>query len=137
MKQLIYLFSFITIALCFNSCSNEDEKDWMYGDKQVLADTEWFYTIQMDGLSPNISLPTETLRFGTQELTMIFMTWKYDDKTQQVQDVTSVKQGSYEYRHPKLKIFFEDGAEIEAWISTNNNICFYNEKGGFREFSKQ
>ena len=131
-RNLIHLL----LSVCFLcACTNEDDIA-KYGDKQVLEGSEWIYTIQMDGLAPNISLPTETLRFGTQELTMIFTNWKYDDKTQQVQEVTSAKLGSYEYKHPKLKLFFEDGTEIEAWISTNNKICFYNEKGGFREFSK-
>lgn len=137
MKQLFYLFSFIVIASCFNSCSNDDEKDWMYGNEQVLANTEWLYTIEMDGAVPNIPFPTEVLRFNAQELTMIFTSWKYDENIQEVQEVTSVKRGNYEYKHPKLKLFFEDGEEIEAWISPTNEICYYGENGEFREFSRQ
>ena len=41
MKHLFYLFSIIALAYSFVSCSNDEDTDWQYGDKQELANTEW------------------------------------------------------------------------------------------------
>lgn len=136
MRQLFYLFSFIALVSCLNSCSN-NEDTWKYGEKQVLANTEWIYIHEMDGSAPGIPFPTETLLFGEQKFTFIFTNWKNDEKSQQIQEVTTTKLGCYEYKHPNLKLSFEDGTEIEAWISTKNEICFYEGEGFFREFTRQ
>lgn len=133
-RHLIYLL--LSVCLLY-ACTNDDEKDWMYGNEQVLANTEWIYIVEMDGSAPNIPFPTEVLRFDTQKLTMMFTSWEYDEDIQELQEVTSTKKGNYEYKHPNLKLSFEDGTEIEAWISPTNEICYYGENGEFREFSRQ
>lgn len=137
MKQLFYIFSFISVVCSFASCSNEDNII-KYGDKQRLQNTEWIYTYPMDGLGYNLPLPTETLCFGLNELTNTHIDWKYNDKNQQAKEISKTKVGSYEYKHPNIKIVFEDDSEAEAYISPRNTIIYKNKgESYYMEFERQ
>ena len=136
MKQL---FSYIVLLLLcvFSSCSNDDNI-WKYGEKQELAGTEWnnisMFIAGLPGQS--FPMPTETLSLEDKTFLITFTRWSYDAEGQKVKGDETIKHGKYEYKHPKLKLVFEDSSEIEAWISASNNICFYEEKV-FKEFVRQ
>ena len=49
----------------------------------------------------------------------------------------TITNGKYEYKHPNLKLIFEDGNEVEAWISARNTIGFYKPSGAFYEYARE
>ena len=139
MKQLFYIFSFIVIVCSFVSCSNDDNI-WKYGDKQELTETKWKNTLTWVALLPGQSStpqPTDILEFSSNEFTITLTFWNYNAEGEKVKGTETVTHGKYEYKHPNIKLVFEDGTETEAWISANNAICFYDEKHTFNEYVRE
>lgn len=128
-RHLIYLL----LSVCLlGACSNEDNI-WKYGEKQVLANSEWVYTAVVYGGS----VPERIFNFNANdEYTYSVINNSYNEGLQKLESSVIVTQGKYEYKHPKLKLIFEDGLEIEAWISAGNSICFY-EDDVLKEFVRQ
>lgn len=118
---------------------NRDDADWMYGEQQELANTEWkstkvYYVAGTQGRSvTDITDRAETLRFDSNSFT--FTDTRMDYTTQK--EVTVQATGTYEYKHPRLKLVFEDGAVLEASISVQNTIYYNDEKMGYNEFELQ
>ena len=132
MKQLFYIFSFISIVCSLTSCSNEDNI-WKYGDQQELVGTKWESTSSWDGGIP----PTDILEFNSNEFTITLTFWNYNAEGEKVKGTETITHGKYDYKHPNIKLVFEDGTETEAWISANNAICFYNERHVFNEYVRE
>lgn len=133
MKHLFYLYCIVAIAYSISSCSKEDESAWKYGEKQVLENSEWVYTAVVYGGS----VPERSFNFKANgEYTYSATNNSYNEELQKLESSVIVTQGKYQYKHPKLKLIFEDGLEIEAWISAKNSICF-NEDNGVSEFVRQ
>ena len=141
MKHLLYLFSVIAIACSFASCSNDENTDWMYGDKQELANTEWksILTYYYDGTAPSgradtkITQRAETLSFDANRFTLTDTRWDYTTEKEYTVQAT----GDNEYKHPKLNLIFDDGTVLEAAISARNTIYYSDEKMGHNEFERQ
>ena len=132
MKHLFYLCCIVVITFNFSSCSNEDNIG-KYGEKQVLANSEWVYTAVVYGGS----VPERIFNFNANdEYTYSVINNSYNEGLQKLESSIIVTQGKYEYKHPKLKLIFEGGLEIEAWISAGNSICFY-EDDVLKEFVRQ
>ena len=132
MKHLFYLFSVIAMAFCFTSCSNEDNI-WKYGDKQELAGTTWKHINAYYGGIP----PTNILQFNSEGFTITQTYWTYNAEGQKEKVQETITNGKYEYKHPNLKLIFDDGNEVEAWISAKNTIGFYNERHAFYEYARE
>lgn len=124
---------YLLLSVCLlGACSNEDNI-WKYGEKQVLANSEWVYTAVVYGGS----VPERIFNFNANdEYTYSVINNSYNEGLQKLESSVIVTQGKYEYKHPKLKLIFEDGLEIEAWISAGNSICFY-EDDVLKEFVRQ
>lgn len=141
MKHLFYFLSAIVVACSFAACSDDDDMDWMYGDKQNLPGTEWECSILIRGDIPedlDIEVPQvkETFRFDGSGVTYTTNRLVYDPATQTITGETSTtSQGTYEYNHPHLTISV-NGTLIEAEISKKNHIYFWGENG-FQEFTKK
>lgn len=126
MKQLFFFFSMIALSLSFASCS-DDEGLSMYGEKQELAGTEWecinLIAGGMDGAP--ISDYANILHFGDKEFSITITFWNKNEEGEEVKTHESITQGTYEYKHPKINLVFDDGTETKAWISIRNNVCFH------------
>ena len=128
-RHLIY----VLLSVCFLCACTNDDDIAKYGDKQVLEGSEWIYTAVVYGGS----VPERSLNFNANgEFISSQETNSYNDELQKIESTTIVIKGKYQYKHPKLKLIFEDGLEIEAWISAKNSICF-NEDNGVSEFVRQ
>ena len=138
MKHLLCLFSFIALSYTFVSCSNDDNADWMYGNQQELANTEWestkvYYGGTQGRSVTNIPELAETLRFDSNSFTLTDTRMNYEtEKTYTVQAT-----GKYEYNHPKLKLIFDDGSVLEAHISAQNTIYYNDKEMGYNEFERK
>ncbi|MBQ4055911.1 MAG: hypothetical protein IJD32_02275 [Bacteroidaceae bacterium] len=132
MKQLFYILSFISIVCSFVSCS-DDDNIVKYGDKQELTGTKWENASNWYGGS----IPTDILEFNSNEFTITLTFWNYNAEGEKVKGTETVTHGTYEYKHPHLKLVFEDNMEVDAWISANNAICFYNERHAFNEYVRE
>ena len=124
MKQMFLFFSIISLTLGFVSCS-DDEGLSMYGEKQELMGTEWKCINLIGG---NLSKYANIFRFGDKEFTITITYWDQNEEGEVIKIYESITQGTYEYKHPKINLVFEDGTETEAWISIRNNICFYKDE---------
>ena len=138
MKHLFYLFSIIALAYSFVSCSNDEDTDWQYGDKQELANTECestkvYYGGTQGRSVTNIPELAETLRFDSNSFTLTDTRMNYETEKTYTVEAT----GKYEYNHPKLKFIFNDGSVLEAYISSQNTIYYNDEKMGYNEFERQ
>lgn len=137
MKHLFYLFSIIALAYSFVSCSNDEDTDWQYGDKQELANTEWESTKEYyyDGgrADTKTTRNAETLSFDSDSFTLTDERLDYETEKTYIAKET----GKYEYNHPKLKFIFNDGSVLEAYISAQNTIYYNDEKMGYNEFERQ
>ena len=133
---------FLTLsALCIlSACSNDDE-DWRYGEEQALNATDWIRIGAVydaaESFSP-IRFPKEqTLSFGENDFTMTAQGSIYDEKSNSMCDTTITTHGSYEYKHPTLRMTPEASLPaVEAWISAQNKICFYDSEDFF-EFQRK
>lgn len=133
---------FLTLsALCIlSACSNDDE-EWRYGEEQALNATEWIRIGAVydaaESFSP-IRFPKEqTLSFGENDFTMTAQGSIYDEKSNSMCDTIITTHGSYEYKHPTLRMTPEASLPaVEAWISAQNKICFYDSEDFF-EFQRK
>ena len=132
MKHFLNLLSVIAITCSFVSCSNEDNI-WKYGDKQELEGTYWESINNTYGGIP----PTNILQFNSEEFTLTLTYWTFDTEGKKEKAEETITNGKYEYKHPNLKLIFEDGNEVEAWISARNTIGFYKPNGAFYEYARE
>ena len=138
MKHLLKLLSVIAITCSLVSCSNDEDTDWMHGDKQELENTEWKSTKEWYGgtqgrSATNIPDLAETLSFDSDSFT--FKDKRMDYETEKT--ITVEATGKYEYNHPKLKFIFDDGSILEAYISAQNTIYYSDEVMGHNVFERQ
>ena len=140
MKQL---FSYIVLLLLcvFSSCSQEDNI-WNYGEKQDLENSKWIVKLE-DSLDGDFSTRQftyadyiEILNFESNKLTMTCSYRFFDEKGQLVEERTKTKFGNYDYKHPHIKIVYEDGSEHKAHISTRNTIFYYHANRYLRVFER-
>ena len=127
-RHLIY----VLLSVCFLCACTNDDDIAKYGDKQVLEGSEWIYTAVVYGGS----VPERSLNFNANgEFISSHETSSYNEELQKIESTTIVIKGKYQYKHPKL-ILTSDTERIEAWISTKNSICFY-EDDVMKEFVRQ
>ena len=138
MKHLLSISLSMALLLC-TACS-DSEVVRMYGEPQVLADSEWLnitakYVTESD--SPvTMHVKEEKLNFGDGTFTMTTCRLVPDEEATTAWDTLSVTQGTYRYEHPTLWLTMEgDTASVEAWISATNHICYYDD-GDFNEFER-
>lgn len=136
-----FSIAILTVAVCILSACSDDENDWKYGNRQELNGTEWVLielpTYSGEAFSP-VQYPKEqTIRFEADNFTMVTKSSVYDETTNAMRDTTILSRGSYLYEHPTLRMTQESGnSTVEAWISKQNNICFY-DLSVFREFKRK
>ena len=135
------ILSLTLSALCvLSACSNDDE-EWRSRWAPALNDTEWIRVGAVydaaESFSP-IRFPKEqTLSFGENDFTMTTQGSIHDEKSDSMRDTTIITRGSYTYEHPTLRMTPEAGLPtVEAWISPQNRICFYDSKD-FCEFQRK
>ena len=81
--------------------------------------------------------PTNILQFNSEEFTLTLTYWTFDTEGKKEKAKETITNGKYEYKHPNLKLIFEDGNEVEAWISARNTIGFYKPSGAFYEYARE
>lgn len=135
---------YLLLFVCFGYACTNDEMNW-YGSVQELAGTEWESTVLYYGGSPELPPGiddvlrerTEILHFGPKEFAITITRWTYNYETQEVEKVEIRDPGTYEYIHPKIKLTFEDGSVVEAFISARNTIYYNDEEKGSNQFARK